>query len=93
MEGLPHLLLPLMRDETLDLVVGARPRGKLDNALRFRPMFTSPRAIVARKGHPRSDAKSISDLAGTDWLALPPFGHWSDFKPHLLRQYCRTPAN
>ena len=78
MEGLPHVLLPLVRDETLDLVVGARPSGPLDSAFRFRPLFRSPRAIVARKDHPQSDARSLAELADADWLGLPPFGHWSE---------------
>ncbi len=77
MEGLPHALLPLVRDETLDLVVGARPSGALDSAFRFRPLFRSPRAVVARKGHPRANARSIAELADADWAGLPPFGHWS----------------
>ncbi len=89
MEGLPHALLPLVRDETLDLVVGARPSGPLDAAFRFRPLFRSPRAIVARKGHPQANVKSIADLAGADWLGLPPFGHWSEMQapltPPILR--------
>jgi LysR family transcriptional regulator of abg operon len=80
MEGLPHVLLPLVRDETLDLVVGARPSGPLDSVFRFRLLFQSPRAIVARKGHPQTNAKSIAELAGADWLGLPPFGHWSELQ-------------
>ena len=78
MEGLPHALLPLVRDETLDLVVGARPNGPLDSAFRFRALFKSQRVIVARKGHPQARAKSISELTGADWIGLPPFGHWSE---------------
>jgi LysR family transcriptional regulator of abg operon len=83
MEGLPHALLPMLRDETLDLVMGARPSGALDNAFRFRPLFRSARAIVARKGHPRAHAKSIDDLADNDWLGLLPFGHWSEMQAPL----------
>ena len=83
MEGLPHTLLPLVREETLDLVVGARPSGALDTVFRFRPLFRSPRAIVARKGHPQADAKSMADLAGADWLGMPPFGHWSEMQAPL----------
>lgn len=83
MEGMPHTLLPLLRDETLDLVVGARPSGPIDGAFRFRPMFRSPRAVVARKGHPRASAVSIAELADVDWLGLPPFGHWSEIQAPL----------
>ena len=83
MEGLPHVLLPLVRDETLDMVVGARPSGPLDAAFRFRPLFRSPRAVVARRGHPHARANSIAELAGADWLGMPPFGHWSEMQAPL----------
>jgi DNA-binding transcriptional LysR family regulator len=77
-EGLSHTLLPSVRDETLDLLIGARPSGKLDGAFRFRPLFHSPRAVVARKNHPRANAKSITELADADWAGLAPFGDWSE---------------
>src|SRR6185369_5202875 len=83
MEGLPHVLLPLVRDETLDLVVGARPSGPIDSVFHFRPLFRSPRAVVARKGHPLANAGSLTELASADWLGLPPFGHWSETQAPL----------
>jgi DNA-binding transcriptional LysR family regulator len=67
-EGVNLALLPLVRDETLDFTVGQAPPGRLDSALRFRPLFRPRLAIVARRGHPLRGAKSLRDLAGASWL-------------------------
>lgn len=73
LEALPATLLPLVRDETLDFAIGARPDGKLDPSLSFRPLFRHEFAIVARKGHPLRTGRSLAELAEADWLALSPF--------------------
>lgn len=67
-EGVNTALLPLVRDETLDFVIGQKPNAKLESVLRFRPLFT-PRLVVAgRTGHPLAHAKSLRDLADAQWL-------------------------
>ena len=74
LEGVPRVLLPLVRDETLDLATGPRPDGKLDPALAFRPLFREDVVVVARKGHPLRNARSLAQLAGAEWLRLIPRG-------------------
>ena len=71
MEGLPHMLVPLVRDETLDFAIGGRLSGQLDPALRFTPLVHSPRAVVARRGHPLAGASSVDELLDAEWLSLP----------------------
>lgn len=73
LEGFPVMLLPLVRDETLDFAIGARPDGNLDHALAFRPLFRHDFVVVARKGHPMRNACSLADLQGANWLGLLPF--------------------
>jgi LysR family transcriptional regulator, regulator of abg operon len=68
-EGLAHLLLPALRDETLDLVMGVRPSTTLDPLFRFRPLFRSTLAIAARRGHPLRNARSLAALAEAEWLS------------------------
>jgi LysR family transcriptional regulator of abg operon len=68
-EGLAHRLLPSVRDETLDFVMGLRPATALDAALRFRPLYRSELVVVARKGHPLRHARSIAALAACEWLS------------------------
>jgi DNA-binding transcriptional LysR family regulator len=70
LEGFTHTLLPLVRDETLDFVVGVRAGGKLDKAFEFHPLFRSEYVVVVRKGHPLCDVRSLAELASADWISL-----------------------
>src|SRR6267378_7408739 len=71
-EGLPQLLLPLVRDETLDFAICRRAVVKLDSGLAFRPLFRNDFVVVARKGHPLEKARSLAELAGANWISLLP---------------------
>jgi DNA-binding transcriptional LysR family regulator len=69
-EGLAHRLLPLVRDETLDFVLGLRSTALLDASLRFRPLYRSDLVVAARKGHPMRSARTIAALAACEWLSM-----------------------
>lgn len=72
-EGLAHVTVPLVRDETLDFAVAPRLPGiQLDAAISFRPLFRHPRVVAARKGHPLSNARSLAQLVGATWLVFEP---------------------
>jgi LysR family transcriptional regulator of abg operon len=73
-EGLAHLLLPSVRDETLDFVMGLRPNTELDPTLRFRPLYRSELLVCARKGHPLRQARSLAEIATADWLTTSTLG-------------------
>jgi len=73
-EGLARHLLPSVRDETLDFAMGLQTLGKLDPALRFRPLFRAELVIAARKGHPLRNARSLAELAGAEWLTTSTLG-------------------
>jgi LysR family transcriptional regulator, regulator of abg operon len=73
-EGLAHQLLPALRDETLDLVLGLRPAGELDAQFTFRPLFRSELAVAARRGHPLRHARTVAELASADWLSTATLG-------------------
>jgi DNA-binding transcriptional LysR family regulator len=74
LEGVPRVLLPLVRDETLDLATGPRPDGELDAALVFRPLFREDVVVMVRKAHPLRGARSLTELDGAEWLSLIPRG-------------------
>jgi LysR family transcriptional regulator of abg operon len=74
LEGFLSFLLPLVRDGTLDFAIGPRPDGKLDPAFRIRPLFRHKYMVVARKGHPLRNARSLAQLAESDWISLLPPG-------------------
>ena len=69
-EGFPPVLLPLVRDGSLDFAIGPRVDSKLDRALAFRPLFREDFVVVARKGHPLRHARSLAQLIGADWLSF-----------------------
>ena len=73
-EGLAHLLLPSLRDETLDFVLGMRPATGFEPSLRFRPLYRTELVVAARKGHPLNRARSLVDLATADWLSTSTLG-------------------
>jgi DNA-binding transcriptional LysR family regulator len=71
-EGLPHLLLPLVREETLDFAICRQALGKPDSALTFRPLFRNDFVVVARRGHPLEGARSLANLVDANWVSLLP---------------------
>lgn len=74
LEGYTHMLLPLVRDETLDLALGVRVAAKADPAFAFRPLFRFEYAVVARKGHPSRNVRTLAQLAGSECISLTPQG-------------------
>lgn len=72
-EGLAKVLLPFVRDETLDFVMGLQ-EFKLDAAIAFRPLYRSQLVVAVRKGHPLRNARSLAQLAGGDWLTTSTLG-------------------
>ena len=71
-EGLPHSLIPMVRDQTLDFAICRRAIVKLDSGLAFRPLFRNDFAVVARKGHPLEKASSLAQLVDACWTSLLP---------------------
>ncbi len=73
-EAVSHRLLPLVRDETLDFVVGRWTGGKSDPSIVARPLFTCAMVIAGRAGHPRSRVGSLKELVDADWVMVVPPG-------------------
>jgi LysR family transcriptional regulator of abg operon len=73
LEGFAHVVMPLVRDQTLDMAIGPRlPGYRPDAALKFRPIFHNEQIIVGRIGHPLARARSVSQLADAHWLSFEP---------------------
>lgn len=73
MEGFAHAVIPLVRDETLDMALAPRLPGYSSGAaLKFRPIFNNEQIVVARKGHPLAGARSIAELSQAHWLSFEP---------------------
>ena len=73
LEGFVHALMPLTRDETLDMMIGPRLPGRgADPSVRYRPIFSNDQIVVGRRGHPLARARSINELAEVCWLSFEP---------------------
>lgn len=96
-EGLPHTLLPLLRDRSLDFFLGARMAETADPAIRFQPLFNSQRCVVVRRGHPLATARTLADLRGAEWLSLPalpvlePAAAWAGMARQMVE--CESPQS
>jgi LysR family transcriptional regulator of abg operon len=73
-EGVNRVLLPLVRDETLDFAISQTPNEKLDAALKFTPLFRPKLVVIGRRGHPLRNARSLRELADASWLMFYPPG-------------------
>jgi DNA-binding transcriptional LysR family regulator len=71
-EGLPQLLIPMVRDESIDFAICRRAIVKLDSGLAFRPLLRNDFVAVARKGHPLEKSTSLAQLVDAPWISLLP---------------------
>ena len=78
MEGTPSVLVPLVRDETLDLALVVKMPATMGPGLKFRLLYADRMAIACRKTHPLRKARSLRELADARWLGLnaPGAGGW-----------------
>ena len=76
LETTPSALLPLVRDEVMDLAVTQRTRIHLDAGLDYRPLAEVQMRLAVRPGHPllhsqgKATAHKLSDLVGASWLYM-----------------------
>lgn len=69
-ESSPGALLPLVREEALDMAVAARSTSNLSAGLRFRALFEIQMRVVVRAGHPLAAARTLDELVGCPWLSM-----------------------
>jgi DNA-binding transcriptional LysR family regulator len=72
-EGFPQNLLPRVRDETLDFLIGPRfPTMRIDAGISFRPLFQHQLVVACREGHPLASARSLAKLVELPLLCFDP---------------------
>ena len=86
-DGLSHLLLPLLRDGTLDFVIGPRPQEATSPSIKAHPLFTNRIVIGARRGHALRGAKSLRDLLDANWVVFTPSGLAGAMIPDLFAKH------
>ena len=72
LETTPSALLPLVRDEVMDLAVTQRTRINLDAGLDYRPLAEINMRIAVRRGHPllALHKAHLTDLVSASWLYM-----------------------
>jgi LysR family transcriptional regulator, regulator of abg operon len=72
LEMTPSTLLPLVRDEVMDLAITQRSRIKLDAGLTYKALAEIPMHIAVRPGHPLLQIRKprLHDLVSTSWLYM-----------------------
>jgi LysR family transcriptional regulator of abg operon len=66
-EGFYPTLETDLRNGTVDFYVGPRPVGQVHPELIEEELFANTRTILCRKGHPLAGAKSLKELARSEW--------------------------
>jgi LysR family transcriptional regulator, regulator of abg operon len=72
LEMTPSTLLPLVRDEVMDLAITQRSRIKLDAGLTYKALAEIPMHIAVRPGHPLLQIRkpTLHDLVSASWLYM-----------------------
>lgn len=82
-EGTRDVLLPLVRDGTLDLAVAERGQAPVEGGLAFRMLGQTEIVIAARRGNRLARATSLAQLTSASWLIINRLGAGG-----LLEQAC-----
>src|SRR5262245_39733098 len=75
-EGPSDVLLPRLRQGSLDFAIGGRPQGHLDPGIKASPLHLFQLLVGARKGHPLRNTRSLRELVDASWVIYTPAG-WS----------------
>jgi len=93
-DGLAHVLLPQLREGSLDFVIGSRPQGHLDSHFKFQPLFTNQIVVGARRGHPLRKARSLRELVESQWVIYTPPGWTGAMIPDIfVKNGLQTPRS
>jgi DNA-binding transcriptional LysR family regulator len=74
-EGTRDVLLPLIRDGSLDFSISERGTAPLEGGVVFRMLYQPVFVVAARKGHPLARATSLAQLVHASWLLVNRLGH------------------
>lgn len=67
-EGFYPTLETELRNGNVDFYVGPKPSSQVPSELIEQELFANTRTILCRKGHPLAGAKSLRELAKSEWV-------------------------
>ena len=67
-EGLLAVVQPRLRDGSLDFSIGRPPPASPQSEFHNVPLFSTHSAVVARRGHPLGECRTLHELQDAEWV-------------------------
>ncbi|WP_137805663.1 LysR substrate-binding domain-containing protein [Pseudomonas sp. G(2018)] len=85
--GKTKMLIEMIRAGRLDFVMCPLSADVSDTDLHIERLYSSKASVIARKGHPLADARSVRDLADCQWISVRPAGVVGSAENHLVELF------
>ncbi|NUU39279.1 LysR substrate-binding domain-containing protein [Pseudomonas sp. C2B4] len=85
--GQTQRLIEMIRAGRLDFVMGPLNPDTRDIDLHTERLYSSKASIIARKGHPLAEARSVRDLVDCQWICVRPAGVAGSAEQHLIELF------
>ena len=85
--GKTKMLIEMIRAGRLDFVMCPLTPNVCDIDLHIERLYRSKASIIARKGHPLANARSLHDLVDCQWVSVRPAGVAGSAEKHLLELF------
>lgn len=85
--GKTKMLIEMIRAGRLDFVMCPLSADVSDTELHIERLYSSKASVIARKGHPLADARSVRDLADCQWISVRPAGVVGSAENHLVELF------
>lgn len=80
-------LIEMIRAGRLDFVMCPVSTDVCDIDLHIERLYRSKTSVIARKGHPLAQARSVHDLADCQWISVRPAGVAGSAEKHLIELF------
>lgn len=88
-EGQLVSMIPELRQGELDFTVNTYYQGPFDNELLYEKLMDKEYRVVARRGHPMENARSMKELLHCDWTLPTPRGSYYKLLSEVFRDIDR----
>ncbi|WP_408597038.1 LysR substrate-binding domain-containing protein [Pseudomonas sp. PLMAX] len=85
--GASRMLIEMIRAGRLDFVMCPLTPNVCDIDLHIERLYHSKASVIARKGHPLANARSVHDLVDCQWVSVRPAGVAGSAEKHLLELF------
>lgn len=85
--GQTKKLIEMIRAGRLDFVMCPLSADVCDIDLQIERLYRSKASVIARKGHPLAEARSVRDLADCQWISVRPAGIAGSAENHLIELF------